>query len=187
MSSFDHLILASKSPRRKELIADCQIPFRIESIEVTEQYDHQATAEEAIMQIALQKALAVSALYPQELVLGCDTMVIIDDVPLGKPKDRADAKDMLTMLCGRTHKVISGVALVTAGLQHTFYETTEVTFYEADEAFLEQYLNSEEPYDKAGAYGIQGTGKLLVKEIHGDYYNVMGLPVAKIYQELKKL
>lgn len=187
MMKFDHILLASKSPRRKELMEDCPLPFRVEIVETEEVYNEALSPQDAIMDIALQKAKAVASKFPDELVLGCDTMVLIDDVPLGKPKDKADANAMLHRLCGKTHRVISGVALVCNENRHLFYEETEVTFYEADEAFLTQYVDSEEPYDKAGAYGIQGVGKLLVKEIHGDFYNVMGLPIARICRELKKL
>ena len=121
------------------------------------------------------------------LINWCDTMVILDGEPLGKPKNREDASRMLKQLSGSTHRVISGVAILGKDVHIVFHDITEVTFYNIEEDDLQQYLDSDEPYDKAGAYGIQGKGKLFVKEIHGDYYNVMGLPIAKVYRELKKL
>lgn len=181
------LILASNSPRRKELMEDCGYAFCIESADTEEFLDTSLPIEQAIEQIAYQKAEAVHKLHPDDIVLGCDTMVVYDDLPLGKPKDKEDAQRMLRLLAGKTHRVISGVAILNSQKPVLFHETSEVSFYPVDEDFLEEYLSSEEPYDKAGAYGIQGKGKLLVEKIHGDYYNVMGLPIAKVYRELKKL
>lgn len=187
MTTYQGLILASKSPRRKELLQDCGFAYRIVSCDCDETIQKDLPIEKAIEQIAYQKAKTVLQAFPDQLVLGCDTMVIYQGQPLGKPKDREDAKRMLTQLSGKTHHVISGVAILGADTHIVFHDMTEVTFYDIEEDLLQQYLDSDEPYDKAGAYGIQGKGKLFVKEIHGDYYNVMGLPVAKIYRELKKL
>lgn len=187
MTTYQGLILASKSPRRKELLQDCGFGYRIVSCDCDETIQENLPIEKAIEQIAYQKAKTVWQAFPDQLVLGCDTMVIYQGQPLGKPKDREDAKRMLTQLSGKTHHVISGVAILGADTHIVFHDMTEVTFYDIEEDLLQQYLDSDEPYDKAGAYGIQGKGKLFVKEIHGDYYNVMGLPVAKIYRELKKL
>lgn len=187
MTTYQGLILASKSPRRKELLQDCGFGYRIVSCDCDETIQENLPIEKAIEQIAYQKAKTVLQAFPDQLVLGCDTMVIYQGQPLGKPKDREDAKRMLTQLSGKTHHVISGVAILGADTHIMFHDMTEVTFYDIEEDLLQQYLDSDEPYDKAGAYGIQGKGKLFVKEIHGDYYNVMGLPVAKIYRELKKL
>lgn len=187
MTTYQGLILASKSPRRKELLQDCGFAYRIISCDCDETIQKDLPIEKAIEQIAYQKAKTVLQAFPHQLVLGCDTMVIYQGHPLGKPKDREDAKRMLTQLSGKTHHVISGVAILGADTHIVFHEITEVTFYDIEEELLQSYLDSDEPYDKAGGYGIQGKGKLFVKEIHGDYYNVMGLPVAKIYRELKKL
>lgn len=187
MTTYQGLILASKSPRRKELLQDCGFAYRVISCDCDETIQKDLPIEKAIEQIAYQKAKTVLQAFPHQLVLGCDTMVIYQGHPLGKPKDREDAKRMLTQLSGQTHHVISGVAILGADTHIVFHEITEVTFYDIEEELLQSYLDSDEPYDKAGAYGIQGKGKLFVKEIHGDYYNVMGLPVAKIYRELKKL
>lgn len=187
MKTYQGLILASKSPRRKELLQDCGFGYRIVSCDCDETIQENLPIEKAIEQIAYQKAKTVLQAFPDQLVLGCDTMVIYQGQPLGKPKDREDAKRMLIQLSGQTHHVISGVAILGSDTHIVFHDITEVTFYDIEEDLLELYLDSDEPYDKAGAYGIQGKGKLFVKEIHGDYYNVMGLPVAKIYCELKKL
>lgn len=187
MTNYQSLILASKSPRRKALLQDCGFAFRILSCDCDETIQKDLPIEKAIEQIAYQKAKTVLQFFPDQLVLGCDTMVIYQGQPLGKPKDREDAKRMLTQLSGHTHHVISGVAILGADTHIMFHDITEVTFYDIDDDLLNQYLDSDEPYDKAGAYGIQGRGKIFVKEIHGDYYNVMGLPIAKVYQELKKL
>lgn len=187
MTNYQSLILASKSPRRKELLQDCGFAFRIISCDCDEVFDKNIPVEKAIEQIAYQKANAVWKAFPDQLVLGCDTMVILNKEPLGKPKNREDAYRMLKQLSGQTHHVISAVAILGNDVHIVFHDITEVTFYDIDDELLNQYLDSDEPYDKAGAYGIQGRGKLFVKEIHGDYYNVMGLPIAKVYQELKKL
>lgn len=181
------LILASNSPRRKELMVDCGYAFRVESADIEERLDTTCPIETAIEQVAYQKAEAVLKIFPDAVVLGCDTMVIHDGIPLGKPKNKEDAEHMLRQLGNQTHRVISGVAILSKEQSICFHESSEVSFYPIDEDFLQEYLNSKEPYDKAGAYGIQGKGKLLVKKIHGDYYNVMGLPIAKVYRELKKL
>lgn len=181
------LLLASKSPRRKTILEECEIPFICDSKEIVETIDPEQSIEHAIEQIAYQKACIMKPDYPEYVILGCDTMVILEDTPLGKPKNREDAKRMLLALSGKTHRVVSGVAILYQDKQLLFHETTQVSFYPLEEAFLTDYLDSEEPYDKAGAYGIQGKGKLMVKEIRGDYFNVMGLPASRIYQELKKL
>ena len=187
MMNYHNLILASKSPRRKELMQDCGFAFRSISCDCDEVFDKDIPVEKAIEKIAYQKAKTVWDAFPNQLVLGCDTMVILDGEPLGKPKNREDASRMLKQLSGSTHRVISGVAILGKDVHIVFHDITEVTFYNIEEDDLQQYLDSDEPYDKAGAYGIQGKGKLFVKEIHGDYYNVMGLPIAKVYRELKKL
>lgn len=181
------IILASASPRRKELLQDTGLSFTIIPSQIEEHVAQHLSAGEAIEQLALQKAQDVFATYPDAIVLGCDTMVIWKDKKLGKPKDEADARDMLRMLSGKTHEVITGVALLCRGHTLLFHETTKVTFYEIDEALLTAYVSSKEPYDKAGAYGIQGMGKLLVKGIEGDYFNVVGMPVARVYRELRNL
>lgn len=179
-------ILASASPRRKELLLDMHIPFDVLPSSNEEHFDSTLPVEQAIEKIAYNKAKSVYELHPGAIVLGCDTMVALHDKVLGKPKDKEEARAMLQMLSGKTHQVISGVAILQEGREDIFHQVSNVTFYELDEELIERYINSDEPYDKAGGYGIQGTGKLLVSEIQGDYFNIVGLPIAKVYRILKK-
>lgn len=178
-------ILASASPRRRELLQDLQYPFEVVSADCEEYFDCTLTISSAIEQIALCKAQAVWEQYPEAVVLGADTMVCYEHQVMGKPGNRKEAYRMLKQLSGKTHTVVSGVAIVWKGKAELFHEETSVTFYDLDEDLLLRYLNSREPYDKAGAYGIQGMGKLFVRELHGDYFNVMGLPIAAVYRHLK--
>lgn len=180
------LILASASPRRKELMEDIWFPFTIACAEIEEVLQKDIPVEKAIEQIALSKAQNVFLRNPEAIVLGCDTVVCYGKEVLGKPKDKDDAYRMLKMLSGKTHRVISAVALLQKGHCDVFHDVSEVTFYDLDDDLISYYLSLDEPYDKAGSYGIQGKGKLLVKELRGDYFSVMGLPVAKVYRLLKK-
>lgn len=182
-----NIILASNSPRRKELLEDTGLVFAIHSAECEEYFDSSLEVATAIENIAYEKAKAVLQKFPNEIVIGADTMVICNQHILGKPKKREDAFQMLSMLSGKCHEVISGVAILTENIKIIFHEKTMVTFYTLDESMINWYIDTMEPFDKAGAYGIQGKGKLLVKKICGDYYNVMGLPIAKVYREIKKL
>lgn len=179
------LILASASPRRQELLQDLSYPFDIVAADCEEYFDRFLPIASAIEQIARQKALTVWEQHPEAVVLGADTMVCYKDQMMGKPENREDAYRMLKQLSGKTHTVVSGVAIVWKGKAELFHEKTSVTFYELEEELLERYLDSNEPYDKAGAYGIQGMGKLFVRELRGDYFNVMGLPIAAVYRHLK--
>ena len=179
------LILASASPRRRELLQDLSYPFDIVTANCEEYVDHSLPIASAIEQIACRKALTVWEQHPEAVVLGADTMVCYENQAMGKPENRKDAYRMLKQLSGKTHTVVSGVASVWKGKAELFHEETSVTFYELDEELLNRYLDSSEPYDKAGAYGIQGMGKLFVRELHGDYFNVMGLPIAAVYRHLK--
>ena len=181
------IILASGSPRRRELLAQIGIDFTIDVADVDEDIeadDPQSLVEE----LSRRKAKAVAARHPGTVVLGADTVVVCDDRVLGKPKDEDDALRMLTMLSGRTHQVLTGVSLVRGAdgreEERTFAECTDVVMYENGEDVLRSYIATGEPTDKAGAYGIQGRGAVLVKEIHGDYNNVVGLPVARVAREL---
>lgn len=178
------LILASASPRRKELLQDINIPFEVIPSSIDEKLNKNLRLEEAIEQLAYDKAYDVFCHHKDAVVLGCDTMVCIDGKALGKPSCFEDAKRMLKALQGNTHQVISGVAILSSKGCDVFHEVTNVTFYDMEETELLSYLDSEEPYDKAGAYGIQGKGKLFVKKIEGDYFNVVGLPIARVYRML---
>lgn len=179
------LILASASPRRKELMEDMNLQFDIVVSHCEEIFREDIPFGDAIEEVAFQKANDVFQHYPDAVVIGCDTMVVYGNAKLGKPKDQEDARTMLHLLSGKTHEVISGVCILSKDMKKTFHEVTEVTFHDIEEDLLEYYLNTLEPYDKAGSYGIQGIGKLLVEGIHGDYFNVVGLPVSRLYRELK--
>ncbi|MCQ2416327.1 MAG: Maf family protein [Oscillospiraceae bacterium] len=182
-----HLILASGSPRRKELLEKLNIPFDIIVSECDESLPQDTNAEEAARMLAERKAEAVARLYPEAVVIGADTTVILDNRILGKPKNHADCIETLQRLSGCTHSVITGVAIVKDGRTISFSDQTAVEFYALSEKEIQQYADLKEPYDKAGAYGIQGQGALLVRGIHGDYYNVMGLPIARLARKLQEL
>ena len=136
--------------------------------------------------LARQKAEAVAARFPGELVIGADTGVFFGSEMFGKPKDREDAARMLRVLSGKTHEVITGCAMCLQGKIHSFSVCSEVTFYPLEEEEIRSYLQTGESFDKAGAYGIQGKGALLVRRIRGDYYNIVGLPVAALSREIRQ-
>ena len=177
-----HIKLASNSPRRRELLAGLGIEFETKVLPgIDESYPDTLKGEEISLYIASKKADAYrTTLQPDELIITADTIVYLDGLVLGKPHDAADARRMLTLLSGRTHQVITGVCILTASQQRSFAVTTEVTF----DTLSEEY----HPMDKAGSYGIQEwIGFIGVTGLQGSYYNVMGLPVQRLYQELRKL
>ncbi|RDU35051.1 septum formation inhibitor Maf [Neobacillus piezotolerans] len=180
-----NLILASSSPRRKELLENLQLKFRIHSSDVDESFEPGTSPKDIVMGLAERKAKAVFAEYPDAFVIGSDTIVVCDGAILGKPSGRREAIVMLKQLSGRTHQVFTGVAIASPGGITRFYEKTEVQFWELSDREIEFYADSGEPFDKAGAYGIQGLGSMLVKRIDGDYFAVMGLPVSRTVRELK--
>ncbi len=187
------IILASKSPRRKELIAHLGIPFEIITAEASEEVE-KLTPKKAVMEISKRKALAVAEIYSlkeEEIIMGADTVVALDNVILGKPKSRADAFETLSFLSGKTHEVYTGVTLVYLKegkkCKKSFYEKTKVTFAPLTADEINRYLDINEYSDKAGSYAIQGVFSAHVTGIKGDYNNVVGLPVARIYNELKAL
>lgn len=182
------MILASTSPRRQELIKLLGKPYRIEVRETEEKIDLAKSVEENVQSLAKQKAMAVATAFPSELVIGADTVVCLDGKILGKPKDAEDAKRTLAMLSGRIHEVHTGVALVCIRAQRieTFVETTKVKMKQLSQDEIEAYVASGEVLDKAGSYGIQGKGAIYIEGIEGDYYNVVGLPVHRLYEALKK-
>lgn len=183
------LILASQSPRRRELMMRIPVDYEVIVQEVEEIIDFDKVPEENVMSLAEQKATAVAEMYPERWVIGCDTIVVSDGNILGKPKSEIDAFNMLNQLSGNKHRVITGVHLVNKNEKeaYSFYEETLVYFKEMSKEEISYYIQTEEPMDKAGAYGIQGYASLFIEKIHGDYYNVMGLPVHKLYQKLKEL
>lgn len=195
------IILASKSPRRKDLMALITPDFEIMSEEVDERAIEESVRQnggspsDVQIELARAKAKAVFDVLDEKtqqdaVVIGSDTSVVCGDEILGKPADKDDARRMLTMLSGRTHEVISGVCVKTAMGEEAFVEITKVKFGALDDyqkELIERYINTDEPYDKAGAYGIQQGGALLVETVEGDYFSVVGLPVRKLSQVLENL
>lgn len=179
------LILASASPRRKELLGLITEKFEVIPSGVEENVPDGIPPEKQPEFLARLKAEDIAKKYPHGTVIGADTSVIIDDCVLGKPRDRAEAKLMLSRLSGRTHKVVTGCAVIKNGEVRSFSSVTEVEFYPLKDCEIEEYIATGEPFDKAGAYGIQGKGGLLVKAIRGDWFNVVGLPVAELSRVLK--
>lgn len=182
------IILASASPRRKELLAGLDLDFKVKVIKgVSESYPESLRAEEVPQYISREKAAAYQV-ADDELLLTADTVVVVDNTILGKPHDADDARRMLRLISGRTHQVVTGVTLTTAKAQKTFGVTTDVTFRQLTDDEISYYISHYRPFDKAGAYGIQEwIGYIGVTSIHGSYYNVMGLPVQRIYQEIMKM
>ena len=183
------LILASNSPRRKELLAGLGVPFEVRVLQdIDEHYPENLPVNEVARYIAKEKADAYRRIVAaDELIITADTVVIVGDEILGKPMDEADAVRMLRLLSGRTHQVTTGVCLLTAEKERCFDVTTDVTFKTLTDEEIHYYVNRYRPFDKAGAYGIQEwIGYIGVAGLNGSYYNVMGLPVQRIYQELTK-
>ncbi len=181
------IILASASPRRRELLKILFDEFDIIPADVDESIPGNISAESAAGYLAEKKARFIAEKYPEALVIGSDTTVVIDGEILGKPADKTEAKKMLRKLSGKSHKVITGVSAVYRGEAHSFSEVTEVVFYELSDREIETYLKSGEWCDKAGAYGIQGKAGLFAEKIIGDYNNVVGLPVSRLNRRLKEL
>ncbi len=188
------IVLASASPRRKELLSLITPDFQIAVSQAEEQA--QVPQELSLDQLpgffAKVKAEDIARSCPEKLVIGSDTGVLVADEEgrlqmLGKPADEKDAHRMLRMLSGKKHLVSTGCCLCYQGKSHVFVEIAEVEFYELTDAEIEAYIATKEPQDKAGAYGIQGYGALLVKGIVGDFYTIMGLPVARLKREMEKL
>lgn len=179
-------ILASASPRRKEILEKVGFSFRICATDVDETMNTLLPLEEAVKEIALKKALAVKEFKEDDIIIAADTIVVLDGEIFGKPKDMMEAKNMLSKLSGRTHQVYTGFALVNKEKQISECVITKVTFHHLSEQDIEDYMNTGEPFDKAGAYGIQEKGCLLVKEIEGDYFNVIGLPISRVNQIIKE-
>lgn len=178
------LILASQSPRRKELLELAELNFTTHSADVDETLDLNCDLKEELKKLALKKARASETSHPGCIVLGADTTVILDNQILGKPKDAEDAERMLKNLSGRRHEVMTSCALCCGTHEMTWVNTALVEFYELDDAMIDWYIATGEPLDKAGAYGIQGKGALLIKGIEGDFYTVMGLPIADTVRKL---
>ena len=186
------LVLASASPRRQALLHNAGISFSVQPADVDETPLPGESARECAERLAGEKALTVWRTRPQDLVLGADTIVVVDETILGKPADADDAGRMLRLLSGRVHKVITGVCLVEAAVKEnneqgrTASETTLVTMSEITDDEIRAYVATGEPMDKAGAYAIQGRASRWIPRIEGDYSNVVGLPVALLYRMLRE-
>ena len=184
------IILASNSPRRKELLSGLDCEFSVKVISgIDESYPKDLPALEVAQYISVKKAEAyMASIAEDELVITADTIVICDNRVLGKPQDADEACSMLKMLSGRTHKVVTGVCLTTKDKQSQFSVVTDVTFDNLTQDEIDYYIEKYHPYDKAGAYGIQEwIGYVGVTRLEGSYFNVMGFPVQRVYKEIKKL
>lgn len=181
------VILASASPRRAELLRNAGIAFTVEPAHVSERPLPNEPPLQYAQRLAREKALAVFARYPDNVVLGADTIVVADEHLLEKPLDRRDAARMLQLLSGRSHQVITGVCVVAPGFERTEAETTEVRFSTLTDDEIAAYVATGEPMDKAGAYAIQGIASRWVERIVGCYFNVVGLPVPRVYCMLHEL
>ena len=180
------LILASSSPRRAEILTSVGWPFRAVVAGIDETRRSDETPVEYVQRLAIEKAQAVASSLESGLVLGADTTVVIDDNLLGQPVDTDDARRLLKLLSGKWHDVLTGVAIVRiAGSTRVDYERTRVRFAEMSEAEIDWYISTGEPKGKAGAYAVQGCAALFIKEIQGDYFNVVGLPVRLVFEMVK--
>lgn len=181
------LVLASASPRRQALLKEICDRFIIAPADIEEIVDDSTELNKIPEELAYQKAKFVFENgHSNDIVIGCDTGVFIDNRMLGKPKDKDEAVEMLSALSGREHRVITGCAIISKDKEVKFSQTTSVEFYKLSKEEIEKYVSTNEPMDKAGAYGIQGKGMMLVKEIKGDYFSVVGLPVALLGRKLKE-
>ncbi len=179
-------ILASASPRRKELMALAGIPFEARPVDADETILCCTPPEGAVMMLATRKAQLAAEHFPDDLIIGADTIVAVGKHIYGKPDTSEEAFEMLSALSGKTHQVFTGVCIYTkSGHRNAFCTRTDVTFFPLSEEEIRAYIATGEPMDKAGAYGIQGKGALLVEKIDGDYYNVVGLPISRLVRELK--
>ena len=180
------LILASKSPRRQQILRDAGVPFGVRSADVEEEREPDESAIDYVRRLAEEKAHAVP-MYASEIVLAADTVVVVDGEVLEKPKSEADAARMLGLLSGRDHEVITGICLHTVMRTIIDTATTRVHFVPLTRKEIEAYVATGEPMDKAGGYAIQGLASKFIDRIEGCYFNVVGLPVALVYRHLKEL
>ena len=180
------ITLASNSPRRKELLTKIIPIFKVESKEVEEIYPNNLQGSEIATYLSQLKSKPFQP-NEKELIITADTIVILDSLILGKPKNPEEAINMLTLLSGKKHKIITGVTIRTKDKELSFYDTTKVEFYNLKPGEIEHYVKEYKPFDKAGSYGIQEwIGCIGIKNMKGDYYNVMGLPIHKLYRKLKQ-
>ena len=180
------LILASQSPRRKELMGFFNMPFQVRVADIDETMDPNEDPRREVARVSRRKAEAVPR-APGEIIIAADTIVVCCGKVLGKPATAAEAVEMLTMLSGRDHQVMTGVTVLRGAQAETFTEVTDLHFRELSLREIRRYVDSGEPMDKAGAYGIQGGAALFCERMTGDYYNVMGLPVCRLGQVLRRM
>jgi septum formation protein len=183
------IILASQSPRRKQLLEWAEVPFEIMIADTDESYPDGLSPEEIAVHIAKNKALAIQQSNNTTIpILAADTIVVLNNEIIGKPKNREDAVNILSRLSGNHHKVITGVVILNGSKETSFADTTDVAFHPLTKEQIEFYVDKYRPYDKAGAYAIQEwIGVVGIKAINGDFYNVMGLPVSRVVQALQSL
>ena len=181
------IILASASPRRKEILQNTKLKFDIEKSDIEEVVLENESPEDMVVRLAYEKAFDVAKRNTDRLVIGADTIVALDNEVLGKPKDQNEAYQMIKRLSNKTHKVITGISLINLKENKIIkdYVVSFVTFKDLSEDSIKDYINTNESLDKAGAYGIQGYGALLVKNIQGDYFNIVGLPISRLSDLLK--
>ncbi|MCX8084543.1 MAG: Maf family protein [Calditerrivibrio sp.] len=186
---YQKIILASGSPRRRELFTKLGINFQYVTSNTKEEFNETDPIEEQVMRVAAIKAYDVARIYDEAFIVAADTIVYCEGRILGKPKDVKDAQEMLRFLSGKKHEVITGVVVVNKNykIHEQFYDKTDVYFKKLTDEMINWYIDSEEPMDKAGAYGIQGKGSLFVEKIYGNYDTVVGLPVGKLLEVFAKL
>jgi septum formation protein len=183
------LILASQSPRRKQLLTEAGYTFEVEPSNINEQLDTSVPLEEAIGKLSLEKATAISAQHPEAVILAADTMVALDGKPIGKPADKDMARSMIKSLSGRSHQVITGFTIMYPPRRTILSGTdvTDITFRELTDTEIEDYVNTDEPYDKAGGYGIRETAKDWLVKAEGSMSNISGLPMEQITVGLEQV
>ena len=182
-----NIILASKSPRRTEILSMMNIDHLVIPSKEKEVIDPSLTPTEVVMSLAHQKAKSIAANYPNDLVIGADTIVVINNEILGKPKDYNDAVRMLSLLENNTHQVITGVSIIKGNYIDTFHVVSNVTFKPMTKEDIDNYISLENVYDKAGSYAIQGEHATFIDHIEGDYYNIVGLPKDELQKHLDKV
>lgn len=184
------VILASQSPRRRELLAGMGVEFEVMKTDVEETYDPSWSPEEIVMHLSKLKLspIDMSQYTPDTIFITCDTIVVVNGQIIGKPKDEEDAKRMLQMLSGNTHTVYSGLTVATPQKQLTDYRSTDVVFETLSDEMIQYYIDTYKPFDKAGSYGVQEwIGRVGIREVRGSFYNVMGLPTRLLWQMLEQI
>ncbi|GAA0698016.1 Maf family protein [Paraclostridium ghonii] len=183
-----NIILASGSPRRKEILANTNVEFNVITSDIDESILKNEDPTQLVLRLAFEKCMSVALKNPNDLVIGADTIVVLDHEILGKPKSEEEAFDMLSKLSNREHQVITGISIVNLGNEKKIvdYAISNVKFKKLTDQDIKDYISTKECLDKAGSYGIQGYGALLVEGIKGDYFNIVGLPISKLSDILKE-